>query len=206
MTSAPRAPDASYTATVASVGAAMAVERLARGRERRTAVLGALLLSVALFEGTRLSPALRREPAPGYVEAARALDAQPLDVPLLLVTQDFVWTTLERGARALHLPSERANAVLDGADEVLLVFDLHTFSREKPWDLVPLEEVLAQRPPLLRFALSPGLDALQNNLTLDELERFAEDAALRERCLTIRAWRLSAEEVRGLLEAHARLR
>ena len=117
----------------------------------------------------------------------------------LIAGQDFVWEELGGEAPVFGLPSQGASAILATSREVDLIVDVGAFSRLRPWDLEPIFEELRERYLLERFPATLNLDALQNNLTLGELQRLGTDEALRERVLWIHVFRLPSRELERLV-------
>jgi len=151
------------------------------GRTRSVATLAGLVL--AALHGWHGFRAGALGSFAGYPEAAREIEAR--GAPALLVAQDHVWPGLAGEHVVAGYPSRAAEEFLAGRAEVLLVCDIAAFSRLRPWDLTGALERLEREHAVLHLPAVHHVDALQNNLTLEELERLASDAELRRRVLSI---------------------
>lgn len=180
--------------------AAAALDRLLAVRPRWAGVVAALSVAgLVSREALAQFPRHYLERFDGYRRAVEWLEARPTPLARLFVSQDFVWVGLEPPATVAALPSTRAEPLLEAA-EVELVLDVGAFSRLRPWDLTRLLAAIEERHAVDRLPNTLNLDALENNLTLDELRRLAIDPALRERVLSIHVVRLPGAELRDLVQ------
>ena len=183
-------------ATLAVVYAALGVDALRQRLPRRagTLLVGLYLVGFGVEAWSmRDRHFLRR--FDGYARAAAWLEDYDSSVPRLFATQDFVWGDLPERPPVFGLPSDGARAILERADEALLIVDIGAFSRLRPWDLGDLYAELDADWRVARFENGLNLDALQNNLELEELQRLSEDPELQERVLSIHVFRVPSERL-----------
>ncbi|MFT5050792.1 MAG: 4-amino-4-deoxy-L-arabinose transferase-like glycosyltransferase [Chlamydiales bacterium] len=187
-------------ATLLLLCAALGLDALALRlpRSARAAVIGLVLIAVGAQSVARAGryymPAFD-----GYRSASAWLNSQTDRPTTLIAGQEFVWDYLEFKAPVVALPSRSASAILDASTDIQLVIDVGAFSRLRPWSLESIYPLLRERHHVRSFDATLNLDALQNNLTLDELQRLDSDPELRERVLQIHVFRLSSGQLKQLL-------
>lgn len=191
------APVATLLILYAALGIDALAERLTRGRQ--VALIGLGLIAVGAQSWAR-SERFYLHSFDGYRAASTWLNAQSDRPTTLIAGQKFVWEDLDFEAQVAALPSTAATAILDSADEIQLVIDIGAFSRLRPWNLLAQYPELRARYLVRSFDATLNLDALQNNLTLDELRRLDEDQDLRQRVLQIHVFRLPSSELRRLID------
>jgi 4-amino-4-deoxy-L-arabinose transferase-like glycosyltransferase len=157
-----------------------------------------LLVACVLFgaETSRKLPHYVQQDHQGYVRAAQFLNTVPIDTPVIMVTQRYVWGDLRRpvfyspGTTAPVLQRHTASA-----NEALLVCDAYGYYK---YDPRLIERFIATLSPsqLIKVISNPvSFDVVENTLTLEELERLDRDQKLQKEVFTIQVFKLYKRDI-----------
>jgi len=183
--------------------AAAAVHMLTESLPARWHVPSLAIVTLVFFLSSwRSLPRFLQRDHSGYNRASIFLNGVPPSMPVLMATQQYVWTDLHRPQ--IFIPGTSAPIIRSstaGATKALLVVDVHAYYKYEPRVIAKFLDGLGQDHEIRTISNSLNLDCVENSLTYEELQRLDSDPDLKRAVFSIRIFSLDRDDVERLAKS-----
>jgi hypothetical protein len=162
----------------------------------------AIVTLVFFLSSWRSLPRFLQRDHSGYNRASIFLNGVPPSMPVLMATQQYVWTDLHRPQ--IFIPGTSAPIIRSstaGATKALLVVDVHAYYKYEPRVIAKFLDGLGQDHEIRTISNSLNLDCVENSLTYEELQRLDSDPDLKRAVFSIRIFSLDRDDVERLAKS-----